>query len=155
MFYSPVNKRFISLHLSGHDVRCRHGEEASVGRREPTCVRQVDDGHEHRSGGQRHGQEEQGLELLPGQPVLQVLQEGVDLEQHEHACGDTETAWKCSSRPPGGSKTQITGQTGSLTCCRHVFAGPDWLEADEGDLHGQDQADDVEGAVGCGERGAS
>ena len=33
-----------------------------------------------------------------------------------------------------------------------MLAGPDWLEADEGDLHRQDQAHDVEGAVGWGER---
>lgn len=29
-----------------------------------------------------------------------------------------------------------------------MLAGPDWLKAHEGDLHGQDQTDDVEGAVG-------
>lgn len=38
---------------------------------------------------------------------------------------------------------------GSLTCCCHVFAGPDWLKAHKGDLHRQNQAHDVEGAVGC------
>lgn len=36
----------------------------------------------------------------------------------------------------------------SPTCSGHVLAGPDWLKAHEGDLHGQDQTDDVEGAVG-------
>lgn len=36
----------------------------------------------------------------------------------------------------------------SPTCGGHVLAGPDWLEAHEGDLHGQDQTHDVEGAVG-------
>lgn len=35
-----------------------------------------------------------------------------------------------------------------FTCGGHVLAGPDWLKAHEGDLHGQDQANDVEGAVG-------
>lgn len=29
-----------------------------------------------------------------------------------------------------------------------MLAGPDWLKAHKGDLHRQDQADDVEGAVG-------
>lgn len=29
-----------------------------------------------------------------------------------------------------------------------MLAGPDWLKAHKGDLHGQDQSDDVEGAVG-------
>lgn len=29
-----------------------------------------------------------------------------------------------------------------------MLAGPDWLKAHEGDLHGQDQTNDVEGAVG-------
>ena len=48
-----------------------------------TCVGQVDDGHEHHAGRQGHAQEEEGLELLLGQPVLQVLQEGVGLQQHE------------------------------------------------------------------------
>ena len=30
----------------------------------------------------------------------------------------------------------------------HVFGSGDWLEADEGDLHGENRSDDVEGAVG-------
>lgn len=33
-----------------------------------------------------------------------------------------------------------------------MFTGPNWLEAHKGDLHGQDQADDVEGAVGWRKR---
>lgn len=33
-----------------------------------------------------------------------------------------------------------------------MFAGPDWLEADERDLHGQHETHDVEGAVRCQER---
>lgn len=33
-----------------------------------------------------------------------------------------------------------------------MFTGPDWLKAHKGDLHGQDQADDVEGTVGWREK---
>lgn len=29
-----------------------------------------------------------------------------------------------------------------------MLTGPDWLKAHKGDLHGQDQTNDVEGAVG-------
>jgi len=38
-------------------------------------------------------------------------------------------------------------QTG-LTCCSHVLACPDGLEAYEGDLHGQHQSHYIKGAVG-------
>lgn len=34
-----------------------------------------------------------------------------------------------------------------LTGSGHVFAGADGLEADEGDLHGEQQPEDVEGGV--------
>lgn len=33
-----------------------------------------------------------------------------------------------------------------------MFTGPDWLKAHKGDLHGEDQADDVEGTVGWREK---
>lgn len=38
-----------------------------------------------------------------------------------------------------------------LTGSSHVFAGPDWLEANKRNLHGQYEAHDVESAVSCGE----
>lgn len=41
----------------------------------------------------------------------------------------------------------------SQTCCSHVLACSDWLKAHKGDLHGQDQTNDVEGAVRCRGRG--
>ena len=49
-----------------------------------TCVGEVDDGEEDCSRSQRHAQEEEGLELLLGEPVTQVLQEGIGLQQHKH-----------------------------------------------------------------------
>lgn len=81
-----------------------------------TCVSQVDDGEENGSRSHRDSQEEESLELLAGESVLQVLQEGVDLEQHKHAwathnkpitctaavqhcaltCFTIEKGWKCN-----------------------------------------------------------
>lgn len=52
----------------------------------PTCVGQVDDGQENHAGSYGDAQEEEGLELVAGQSVLQVLQEGVNLEQNKDAC---------------------------------------------------------------------
>lgn len=56
---------------------------------EPTCVRQVDNREENHSSSHGDSQEEQRLELVPSQSVLQVLQEGVDLQQNKHACEQT------------------------------------------------------------------
>lgn len=56
---------------------------------EPTCVRQVDDREENHSSSYRDSQEEESLELMSCQSVLQVLQEGVNLEQNKHACKET------------------------------------------------------------------
>ena len=42
-----------------------------------------------------------------------------------------------------------------LTCCSHVLTGPYWLKAHKGDLHRQDQANDVEGAVGWRDKSTS
>lgn len=42
-----------------------------------------------------------------------------------------------------------------LTCCCHVLTGPYWLKAHKGDLHRQDQANDVEGAVGWRDKSTS
>lgn len=49
-----------------------------------TCVGEIDDGEEDHAGSQGHPEEEEGLELLPGEPVLQVLQEGVGLQQRKY-----------------------------------------------------------------------
>lgn len=49
-----------------------------------TCVGEIDDGEEDQAGSKGHPEEEEGLELLPGEPVLQVLQEGVGLQQRKH-----------------------------------------------------------------------
>lgn len=38
-----------------------------------------------------------------------------------------------------------------LTSSSHVLTRPDWLEADERDLHGQYEAHNVESAVSCRE----
>lgn len=48
---------------------------------------------------------------------------------------------------------QTTHTHTSQTCCSHVLACSDWLKAHKGDLHGQDQTNDVEGAVRCRGRG--
>lgn len=55
----------------------------------PTCVRQVDNREENHSSSYGDSQEEQSLELMSGQSVLQVLQEGVNLQQNKHACKQT------------------------------------------------------------------
>lgn len=56
---------------------------------EPTCVGQVDNREENHSSSHGDAQEEQSLELVSSQSVLQVLQEGVNLEQNKHACKKT------------------------------------------------------------------
>lgn len=56
----------------------------ATGQRGRTCVGEIDDGEEDQAGSQGHPEEEEGLELLPGEPVLQVLQEGVGLQQRKH-----------------------------------------------------------------------
>lgn len=56
---------------------------------EPTCVGQVDDREENHPRSYRDSQEEERLELVARQSVLQVLQEGVNLEQNKHACRKT------------------------------------------------------------------
>lgn len=70
---------------------CRKCMQELLRRRryEPTCVCQVNDAEKNHSSRQRDSQEEHSLELLLGESVLQVLQEGVDLQQHEHSCRDT------------------------------------------------------------------
>lgn len=62
-----------------------------------TCVSQVDDGEENHSSSHGDSQEEESLELLPGESVLQVLQEGVDLEQHKHAWATHNKAITCTA----------------------------------------------------------
>ncbi len=57
-------------------------------------------------------------EVAPGHEVAQVAEEGPRLEEGEDAGAG------------------------------HVLGGLDRLEADEGDLHGAEQADDEEGVVG-------
>ena len=59
-----------------------------------TCVGEVDDCEEDRSCSQRHAQEEEGLELLLGEPVPQVLQEGIGLQQHKHTWEETHVQWR-------------------------------------------------------------
>ena len=49
-----------------------------------TCVCEIDHGEEDHASSKRDPEEEECLELLPGQPVLQVLQEGVGLEKCKH-----------------------------------------------------------------------
>lgn len=55
----------------------------------PTCVGQVDNREENHSSSYGDSQEEQSLELMSSQSVLQVLQEGVNLQQNKHACKKT------------------------------------------------------------------
>lgn len=43
-------------------------------------------------------------------------------------------------------------KTVGLTSSSHVLTGPDWLEADKGDLHRQYKTHDVKSAVGCREK---
>lgn len=50
-----------------------------------TCVCQIDDWEKNHPSSQRHPQKEESLEFLPGESVLQILQESIDLEQHKHA----------------------------------------------------------------------
>lgn len=52
----------------------------------------------------------------------------------------THASWRPGEGGPGDSR--LTG----LTSSSHVLAGPDGLKAHEGDLHGQHQSHDVEGA---------
>lgn len=52
-----------------------------------TCVCEIDDGEEDHACSKRDPQEKKRLELLSGQPVLQVLQEGVGLEKCKHPWG--------------------------------------------------------------------
>lgn len=63
--------------------------QRATGERRRTCVGEIDDGEEDQAGSQGHPEEEEGLELLPGEPVFQVLQEGVGLQQRKHTCGGT------------------------------------------------------------------
>jgi len=49
-----------------------------------TCVCEIDHCEEDYTGSKRDPEEEERLELLSGQPVLQVLQEGIGLEQSKH-----------------------------------------------------------------------
>lgn len=49
-----------------------------------TCVCEIDHCEEDHAGSERDSEEEECLELLSGQPVLQVLQEGVGLEKCKH-----------------------------------------------------------------------
>lgn len=58
--------------------------QTAMGKGGRTCVGEIDDGEEDHAGSQGHPEEEEGLELLPGEPVLQVLQEGVGLQQRKH-----------------------------------------------------------------------
>lgn len=43
----------------------------------------------------------------------------------------------------------LDGEGGGLTSSSHMLAGPDWLEADERDLHRQYETHNVESAVSC------
>lgn len=49
-----------------------------------TCVCEIDHSEEDHASSERDSKEEKCLELLSGQPVLQVLQEGIGLEKCKH-----------------------------------------------------------------------
>lgn len=71
-----------------------------------TRVGEIDDGEEDQSGRQGHSEEEEGLELLPGEPVLQVLQEGVGLQQRKHTCERGGRGRHATVSPGLGAVTQ-------------------------------------------------
>lgn len=89
----------------------------SAPRRHVSGVREDDDAEKDGAGGDQGAEREQELELGLGQHALQVLEGGDGDEEGEHARRS------------------------------HVLAGAYRLEADERDLHGEEEAEDVEGRV--------
>lgn len=59
-----------------------------------TCVCEIDHREEDHAGSKRDSEEEKCLELLSGQPVLQVLQEGIGLEKCKHTWEKPQTETK-------------------------------------------------------------
>lgn len=60
-----------------------------------TCVGEINHCEEDDAGCKRDAEEEERLELLSGQPVFQVLQEGVGLEESKHTWGDRSEELQC------------------------------------------------------------
>lgn len=117
-----------------------------------TCVGQIDDGEENDSCGQWHTKKEKCLKLLPSQPVLKILQEGIRLQEGKDTCRDTYTLIMV----PGATSywhrikqlmIQFCQNRTILTCCSHVLTCPYWLEAHKRDLHGEHQTHDIKCAV--------
>lgn len=56
-----------------------------------TCVGQINDRKEDHPSSQRYSKEKKSLELLLCQPVLEILQESIGLQQCKHTCKDKHT----------------------------------------------------------------
>lgn len=69
-----------------------------------TCVCEIDHSEEDHASSKRDSKEEKCLELLSGQPVLQVLQEGIGLEKCKHT-------WERSHRQKQKNKQTYEGNS--------------------------------------------
>lgn len=65
-------------------MRERSNRNPPPPRSEHTCVGEINHGEEDHARREGDPEEEERLELLSGQPVLQVLQEGVGLQKSKH-----------------------------------------------------------------------
>lgn len=54
-----------------------------------TCVGQIDDREKNHPRSQWHSKKEKGLKLLPSQPVLEILQESIRLQEGKDTCRET------------------------------------------------------------------
>lgn len=88
--------------------------------RRQTCVREIDHCEEDHASSKRDSEEEKCLELLSGQPVLQVLQEGISLKKCKHTWGK---ATKGSKRMSEWTNTHTHKHKEKLAL--KIWAGPD------------------------------
>ena len=74
--------------------------------------------HKYQTSTGHYHSKKQPPKLPPSQPSLEVLEQTIGIQQGKDACG------------------------------RHVLARSDWLETDEGYLHGHDETEEVKGNIG-------